>query len=121
MIDGALYFSESEHPFTLSDWGQVPPGNLEHTLAAQLEAAPGSLKQVDPAAFFERLSRSSDPDDEVLVQNAAKLNRLFTYLQEQLSGITVTRAEGSARIPIAITGYLPDQSCMAIQTVAIET
>lgn len=121
MIDGALYFSESEHPFTVSDWGAVAPGERNDKIAAMLQADPGSLKQVDPAGFFERLGRSSDPGDEVLVQNAAKLNKLFTYLQEQLSDITVTRAEGSSRIPIVITGYLPGQSCIAIQTTAIET
>lgn len=121
ITEGALYFSESENPFSVSDWGQVSQETLRDKIASEAGVDPASLKQVDPEYFFQRLSRSTDPDDEVLNQNATKLGKLYPYLQQHLQDIQVSRAEGNSRIPIVITGYTPDQTCIAIQTVAIET
>lgn len=121
IIDGALYFSESENPFTVSDWGHVAPDALASKIVSEQQADPAHLKQADASVFFQRITRSTDPADEVLTQNAAKLQKLQQYLNDHLSDIQVTRIEGTSRIPIIITGYLPDNTCIAIQTVAIET
>lgn len=121
VIDGALYFSESENPFSVSDWGAADPAALAEKIAAEHAVTTANLRQIDAAAFFERISNSTDPSDEVLVQNASKLKNLYQYLHDNLSNIQVTRVEGNSRVPIIITGYLPDNTCIAIQTAAIET
>lgn len=121
ILDGALYFSESENPFTVSDWGHVDASGLTAKIVSEQQAQPADLKQTDTSAFFQRISNSTDPSDEVLIQNAAKLQKLQQYLNDHLTDIQVTRVEGSSRIPVIITGYLPDNTCIAIQTVAIET
>jgi hypothetical protein len=121
IIDGALYFSESENPFTVSDWGQVDVSGLTAKIASEQHAEHADLKQTDTSAFFQRITNSTDPTDNVLTENAAKLQKLQQYLNNHLTDIQVTRVEGSSRIPVIITGYLPDNTCIAIQTVAIET
>ena len=121
IIDGALYFSESENPFVVSDWGHITPAELPGKIASLQESGAADLRQIDAAAFFERITKNADPSDTVMQEHTTKLRHLYQYLQEQVTDLRVTRIEGNSRIPVIITGYLPDHTCIAITTLAIET
>ncbi|GGH15959.1 MULTISPECIES: nuclease A inhibitor family protein [Pedobacter] len=121
LLLGVLYFSESESPFKATDWGKIPPSALQQEIASRYQSAPFNLKQVDNIAFFDHLISKVDPGDAPMVENMRKIEALRTFIVQNLSNIQVTRVEGSTKIPIIITGYLPDGSCLAIETFAIET
>ena len=121
LLLGVLYFTESESPFTATDWGKIPPAELLQKIAAQYQSSPSNLKQLDHAAFFNHLISKVDPNDAPMVENAGKIDALYSFLKQNLSNIQITRVEGASRIPVLITGYLPDGSCLAIQTFAVET
>jgi hypothetical protein len=121
LTKGVLYFSESESPFVVGNWGKVPPADLSGKIATKHAADANQLKVLDPKAFFDRIVAKADPADLPTVENAQKIYAFYEYAQKNLSNLQVTRVEGDFSIPIAITGYLPDGTCIVIQTQAVET
>jgi len=67
------------------------------------------------------LTSKVDATDAVMVENAHKVEEIHTFLVQNLSDIQITRVEGTSRIPVLITGYLPDGTCLVIETFAVET
>ncbi|MBO9672692.1 MAG: hypothetical protein J7577_04565 [Sphingobacteriaceae bacterium] len=121
LLLGVLYFTESESPFKVADWGKIPPSALQQEIASRYQSAPINLKQVDHITFFNHIISKVDANDAPMVENAGKIEAFRAFIAQNLSNIQVTRIEGSSKIPIIITGYLPDGSCLAIETFAIET
>ncbi|MEE1947069.1 nuclease A inhibitor family protein [Pedobacter sp. KR3-3] len=120
LTENLLYFSESESPYTITVWTDVQPHQLAEQIAAS-QPTNAQLKPVDFHLFFEQLVNRVDPSDSVLIENAKRTSRLKDFLQTNLSQLQVFRAEGSSAIPIFIAGFLPNQSCVLLQTKAIET
>jgi len=121
LLLGVWYFTESESPFKAADWGKIIPSALLQKIAIQYHADPSDLKQINQAAFFDSLISNVDKADAPVVENAGKIATLYTFLKQKLSNITVVRVEGASRIPVLIAGYLPDGTCIMIETFAIET
>ncbi|WP_293788774.1 nuclease A inhibitor family protein [uncultured Pedobacter sp.] len=121
LLLGVWYFTESESPFKASDWGKILPSELSQKIAVQYHADPSHLKQINQAAFFDHLISKVDKSDALMVENAGKIADLHNFLKQNLSHITVIRVEGASRIPVIIAGYLPDGTCIVIETFAIET
>lgn len=121
LLLGVWYFTESESAFKAADWGTITPSALLKKIAIQYNADPSNLKQIDQAAFFDSLISNVDQGDAPMVENAHKIAAFYTFLKQNLSGITVVRVEGTSRIPVLIAGYLPDGTCIVIETFAIET
>ena len=121
LLLGVLYFTESESPFTVTNWGKIPPEQLLQKIAEAYQSPPGNLKQLDQHAFFQHLTSKVDATDAVMVENAHKVEEIHTFLVQNLSDIQITRVEGTSRIPVLITGYLPDGTCLVIETFAVET
>ncbi len=121
LLLGVLYFTESESPFTVTNWGKIPPEQLLQKISVAYQSPPGNLKQLDHHAFFQHLSSMVDATDAIMVQNARKIEEIHSFLMQNLSDIQITRVEGTSRIPVLITGYLPDGTCLVIETFAVET
>jgi len=121
LLFGVLYFTESESPFKAADWGKVPPAELLQKIAVQYHSAPSHLKLLDHAVFFNHLVSKVDVADAPMVENAHKITAFYSSLKQNLSNIQVIRVEGASRIPVLITGYLPDGNCVVIETFAVET
>ncbi len=121
LLLGVWYFTESESPFKAADWGKITPSALLQKIAIQYNADPSNLKQIDQAAFFDSLISKVDKADAPMVENAGKISHFYTFLKQNVSNITVIRVEGASRIPVLIAGYLPDGTCIVIETFAIET
>ncbi|MDY0905893.1 nuclease A inhibitor family protein [Pedobacter sp. CFBP9032] len=121
LLLGVLYFTESESPFKVADWGKIPPAELLQKIATQYHAAPENLKQLDHVAFFHHLTSKVDAADVPMVENASKIEAVHAFLEQNLSNIQITRVEGASSIPVLITGYLPDGTCLALETFAVET
>lgn len=119
--EGLFYFSESEAPLTIENLGKVPKDQLNAKLIALNSENPGTLTTIDQDAFFEKIVNTADPGDQVMVANAQKFTALYIYLKDNLADIQVTRIEGGVNVPILITAYLPDGTCVALVTYAIET
>ena len=120
-IAGILYFSESEYPLTIEEWGVLPPSQVHGKIAALQQVSPDVVKAVDTATFFRQVTASADPNDAPIVANAEKFKALQQFLQENFTNLQVTRVETGARIPVYITGNQPDGSCIALVTTAIES
>ncbi|KIO76651.1 hypothetical protein TH53_14030 [Pedobacter lusitanus] len=116
-----LYFSESEAPVVVADLGQLPKDQLNAKLIELNSENPGTLKTIDHNEFFDYLVKRADPGDSYMVDNANKFTALHTYLKDNFSAIQVSRIEGGTTVPIIITAYRPDSSCVALSTYAIET
>lgn len=121
LLLGVLYFTESESPFNTADWGKITPAELLQKIAAQYHSAPSNLKQLDHAAFFNHLVSKVDESDAPMVENARKIAAFYSSLKQNLSNIQVIRVEGGSRIPVLITGYLPNGNCVVVETFAVET
>lgn len=120
-IDGILYFSESEYPLTIEQWGVLPPAEVHDKIAALNHVSPDVLKSVEEEAFFSHIITAADPNDTPIVANAQKFKALQQFLRENLTGIQVTRVEAGASIPVYITGNQADGTCIALITTAIES
>ncbi|HVI48770.1 MAG TPA: nuclease A inhibitor family protein [Chitinophaga sp.] len=120
-IAGILYFSESEYPLTIEQWGILPAATLPEKIATLNVVEQNVLRPVNADDFFNEIERTADPNDKPIVENAQKFKTLYQFLKENLSNIQVTRVETGASIPVYITGFLPDGSCIALQTTSIES
>jgi Nuclease A inhibitor-like protein len=120
-LSGVWYFTESESPFKAADWGTITPSELLQKIAIQYKSDPSNLKQINQAGFFDSLISKVDKADAPMVENASKIADFYTFLEQNLSNITVVRVEGASRIPVLIAGYLPDGNCIVIETFAVET
>lgn len=118
LLLGVWYFTESESTFKATDWGTIVPSALLQKIAIQYHADPSNLKQV---GFFDSLISNVDQTDAPMVENAGKIATFYNFLAQNLSNITVIRVEGASRIPVLIAGYLPNGTCIVIETFAIET
>lgn len=116
-----LYFSESEAPLLLENLGQIPKDQLNAKIAELNNADIKYFVPITPDEFFEKIEKSADPYDEVIVANARKFKQLYTYLKNNTSDIQVIRIENGVKVPIVITAFLPDQSCITLSTYSIET
>ncbi|WP_316825795.1 nuclease A inhibitor family protein [Pedobacter miscanthi] len=121
LLLGVLYFTESESPFKAADWGKITPAELLQKIASQYQSTPSHLKQVDDVVFFDHLISKVDATDAPMVENARKIAEIHHFIKQNLSNITVVRMEGASRIPVLISGYLPDGTCLVIETFAVET
>lgn len=120
-IAGILYFSESEYPLTLEQWGTLPATELAKKIATLNKVEPATLKAVKEEDFFNEIERTADPNDTPIVENARKFKALHQFLKENLTNIQVTRVEGGTNVPLYITGYRPDGTCVALLTTSIES
>lgn len=120
-INGILYFSESEYPLTIEQWGVVPPMEVQPKIAALNNVSADVLKPVAADAFFSHIITAADPNDTPVVENAQKFKALQQFLQENLTNIQVTRVEAGSSIPIYITANQADGTCIALITTAIES
>ncbi|WP_443944770.1 nuclease A inhibitor family protein [Pedobacter sp. AW1-32] len=121
LLAGVLYFSESENPFTVSDWGKISPSDVHAQIAMRFDRKPENLKTLQPDAFFERIVQRADPSDHIVVEHAQKLAAFYQKIRSSLSNIQVTRVEGNVQIPILITGHTEDGTCVVAETLSIET
>lgn len=121
MLVGVLYFSETENPIKVNDWGKISPSNVPAKIATLHQVDINQVKSINTNDFFEKLSKSADPRDEVMVQNAQKIANFYQLIKENLRDIQVYRAEGSSRIPVIIVGFTTDGACIAFETLAVET
>ncbi|MBB5636385.1 hypothetical protein HDF26_005037 [Pedobacter cryoconitis] len=116
-----LFFSESEAPLLIENLGQLPKDQLDKKLIELNSENPGTLKTLDPDEFFAYLVKRADPGDHYMVDNANKFTAIYAYLKANFSDIAVKRIEGGVHVPIIITAYQPDGSCISLSTYAIET
>lgn len=119
--EGILYFSESEYPLTIEQWGVLPAAEVHGKIAALNNVSADVLKAVDEEAFFNHIMTAADPNDALITANAQKFNALRQFLRENFNSLQITRVEAGARIPIYITGHQADGTCIALATVAIES
>ncbi|NSL88355.1 nuclease A inhibitor family protein [Chitinophaga solisilvae] len=118
---GVLYFSESEYPLTVEDWGVVPAGELTARIAALNSVSADLLKDVPEETFFRNIITAADPGDRVIVENAQRFQALQQWLKSNLADVRITRVETGTSIPVYITGHLEDGTCIALTTTAIES
>ncbi|MEI3796610.1 MULTISPECIES: nuclease A inhibitor family protein [unclassified Chitinophaga] len=118
---GILYFSESEYPLTIEQWGVLPPADVHGKIAALHHVSPDVLRSVEEEAFFSHITAAADPNDAPIVANAQKFKALRQFLRENLTNIQITRVEAGASIPVYITGHQADGTCIALTTTAIES
>lgn len=119
--EGLLYFSESEYPLTIEQWGQLNDNDVRAKIAGSHQVAANTLIPVNTADFFNAVTRIADPNDTAMVANAQKFGALYQFLQEHFSRIQVFRVEGDTSIPVYIVCHQPDNSCVALITTAIES
>ncbi|WP_143306551.1 nuclease A inhibitor family protein [Chitinophaga vietnamensis] len=120
-IAGILYFSESEYPLTIEQWGPLPATEVAHKIAAIHNVDQHVVKPVDASEFFAQIERSADPNDTPIVENAQRFKALHQFLNDHLASIQVHRVENGTTIPVYITGNQPEGACIALATTAIES
>lgn len=120
-ITGILYYSESEYPLTIEQWGLLPATAVTGKIAALHGVGVDVVKPMDPADFFSQTERVADPNDAPMVENAQKFKALHQFLNEHFTGIGVIRVENGTRIPVYIVCHQPDNTCIALATTAIES
>lgn len=118
---GILYYSESEYPLAIEQWGLLPAAATMGKIASRHQVEPGIVKSVSPADFFSEVERVPDPNDAPIVENAQKFKVLHQFLNEHFTSIQVVRVENGASIPVYIVCHQPDGTCIALATTAIES
>jgi len=116
-----LYYSESEHPFSVEQWELASLDELPAKIGSLTQTDPSQQRVIAHADFFHKMTRIVDPNDKPLIANAQKARELYQYLQEEFNTIQVIRVEGSSVIPIFIACMLPGGNCVVLRTTAIET
>lgn len=118
---GILYYSESEYPLEIEQWGELPAPAAAAKIATRHQVDPGIVKAANTASFFHEVERILDPNDAPIVANAQKFKALHQFLDEHFTDIQVIRVEEGTSIPVYIVCHQPDGTCVALITTAIES
>lgn len=119
-LDGLLLMSESEAPLTAENMGQMSEKDLLDKLTAE-HGETASVNVIPAADFFDKISRTADPNDQIVTANAERFQQLYTYLKEHTTEIEVIRVEGEVQVPVIITALQADGSRLALSTYAVES
>jgi len=120
LIDGLMYFSESEYPFILEQWNGLTAASLrEKILSAHPEAA--SPEEVQPQAFFEKIIRNlSLGNDAYSVQMTEKYKSLQDYIRQHFTSSMVYRC-GKIRVGLYIILPVSGQDYIVLRSTSVET
>ncbi|HAN65540.1 MAG TPA: hypothetical protein DCQ34_04360 [Chitinophagaceae bacterium] len=120
LVQGMMYFSESEYPFVLEQWKGLSDASLrEKILIAHPEA--GSLEEVPPASFFEKIIRNLRlGHDAYSLQMADRYKALQEYIRDNFSSSMVYRC-GKIRVGIYIVIPETAQDYIVLRSTSVET
>lgn len=120
LIQGLMYFSESENPFILEQWNGLTAASLrEKILSAHPEAA--SLEEVQPDAFFEKIIRNLGlGKDAYSVQMTEKYKALQAYIREHFTSSMVYRC-GKIRVGVYIVLPVSEKDFIVLRSTSVET
>lgn len=120
LVQGMMYFSESEYPFVLEQWKGLSDASLrEKILSAHPEA--GSLEEVPPAGFFEKITRNLGlGNDAYSLQMANRYKALQEYIRNNFSSCMVYRC-GKIRVGIYIVIPETAQDYIVLRSTSVET
>lgn len=118
--NGLFYISETDAEILPFNGGEAKSVTAAEILRQTARAADGPVEEIDPSAFFERLTTIKDWFGEPEKARAARFAVLFTELKSGLTDLHVFRI-GQIRIDIYIVGLDADGRLAGVQTMAVET
>lgn len=117
--EGLIFISETDAPVEAF---QLPGGPLISGLLLKFDGLPAGTPavEIDPNAFFTRLTALKDWFDEDRKLRARKFLELKELLEENLDGLKAFRL-GEVRVRYYIAGSAADGRLIGIRTSAVET
>lgn len=117
---GLLYFSESEYPLELLDWGAKTDAEVKQHIAG-LHGNEFPVQEFTYRDFFSRYVNAQRASGEAQMDAmAARFEELEKFIDTQAPCCTVYRC-GRIEVGIYIVMMLPDPSVLALKTISVET
>ena len=120
LINGLLFFSESEYPFQLLDWGSQKPDQVKAAIISRHPAG-SPVEQIAADDFFHKIIRNMNNGGD---ENMMKIGKRYAAMQEfihtNLSSASIWRC-GKIEIGIYIVMNTKDGHCLVLHTTSIET
>lgn len=117
---GLLYYSESEYPLELLDWGvKTGTGVKEHV--AGLHGNEFPVQEITCSDFFSKTINALRQSGAVQMEDAAKrYEALEQFIGCHAQSSAVYRC-GRIEVGIYIVMYLPEGNTLALKTISVET
>ena len=118
--DGLLFMSESDYPFEIHDWKDLPQVTPDHL--KQLAGLPADtpIEETTVDNFFRPAVRNYEGQSETARSTSERYRQLLQLIRDNLTDVTVYKL-GRINMPVFIVGKTRSGSWMALSTRVVET
>ena len=121
LIKNLFYLSEGMYPVTAKKIKLKNNQSLINYLSEIYECEKKEINKSDTVFFFERVCNNTDPFDLLLKKNAESFSKLYAFLKNNFSTISVYRIEKETQIHIVILLSNDKENIFLLETMAEET
>jgi hypothetical protein len=118
--DGLLYMSESDYPLDVRSYPGAGAPTVAKLLALTNTPAGTLVEERSFDQTMDRLGEAYDPDDDYLVEYAARFRALRAVMETQLTDLTVIRI-GEIQVHVFFVGKSACGDLVGYETISIET
>jgi hypothetical protein len=118
--DGLLFMSESDYPFEIHEWGNLPQVNPEYIKRAAGLPPDTSVEETTVENFFRPAVQSYDGQSETARSTSERYRQLVQLIHNNLTDVTVYKL-GTINMPVFIAGKTTSGNWMALSTRVVET
>ena len=116
-----FYLSEGMHPMKSEKIKLKNKQSSTDFICKKYNCTTNQINKLHTDFFFQKVSNSTDSLDVLLNKNAENFSKLYTFIQEHFSEISVYRIEKGTQIPIAIFLSNNKEYLFLLETLAEET
>jgi hypothetical protein len=118
--DGLLFMSESDYPFEIHEWVNLPEVTPEYLKRVASLPADTAVEQTTIDNFFRPAVQSYDGQSETARSTSARYRQLVQLIHDNLTDVTVYKL-GRINMPVFIVGKARPGNWMALSTRVVET
>jgi hypothetical protein len=115
-----LWFSESEYPFEIFQWGKGVDSTSETLITGGREESDTAIETISLGDFFAPALEIADWYGEEELADVKRYQDLKTTIESNLDQVQVFRV-GEVEITVYILGKTPEGDMVGLKTLVVET
>jgi hypothetical protein len=118
--DGLLFMSESDYPFEIHEWDNLPQITPEYLKRIADLPADTAIEETTVDNFFRPAVKNYEGQSETARSTSARYLQLVQLIHDNLTDVTVYKL-GTINMPVFIAGKTKSGTWMALSTRVVET
>lgn len=120
LVNGMLYSSESDNPFTVLEWGKINDSDIKGAIVKHYGSTAEPMPVSTDAFFNKYIHRMEMSGDDVMIATIKNYQKLYDFVKANFKHVDVYRC-GSIRVGIYLVLKTKDDEVFVLSTLSIET